>query len=51
VAGRKDDSWMMITIKEIQVHLLLDTYRDDLDLEFRWLNEPPKELVEKHKIY
>jgi len=41
VAGRKDDSWMLVCIKEIQVHIILDEYRNDLDLEFRWLNPPP----------
>jgi hypothetical protein len=31
--------------------MLLDEYRDDLDLEFRWLNNPPEEMVNKWKIY
>ncbi len=51
VFGRKDDSWVMLTVKEIQVHMLLDEYRDDLDLEFRWLNKPPQEMINKWKIY
>lgn len=51
VAGRKDESWMMVTIKEVQVHLLLNEYREDLDLEFRWLNNPPEEMVNKWKLY
>jgi ribosomal silencing factor RsfS len=51
VLGRKDDSWVMVTVKEIQVHLILDDYRTDLDLEFRWLNKPPEEMVNKWKIY
>lgn len=51
VAGRKDESWMMVCIKEIQVHLILAEYRDDLDLEFRWLNNPPQEMVNKWKTY
>lgn len=41
----------MICIKEVQVHLLLDEYREDLDLEFRWLNEPPQEMINKWKLY
>jgi hypothetical protein len=51
VSGRKDESWMMVCIKEIQVHLLLAEYREDLDLEFRWLNNPPEEMVNKWKLY
>ena len=41
VAGRKDDSWFMVCVKEVQVHMILYEYRDELDLEFRWLNKPP----------
>jgi hypothetical protein len=31
--------------------LILDTYREELDLEFRWLNEPPAEMIKRHKMY
>ena len=41
VFGRKDDSWVLVPIKEVAVHLILSEYRDELDLEFRWLNPPP----------
>jgi hypothetical protein len=51
VAGRKDDSWVLVTVKEIQVHMILEEYRTDLDLEFRWLNPPPEEMVNKWKTY
>lgn len=51
VAGRKDDSWVLVAIKEIQVHMVLDEYRPDLDLEFRWLNNPPEEMLNKWKTY
>lgn len=51
VSGRKDEQWMMVTIKEVQVHMLVNEYREDLDLEFRWLNSPPPEMVNKWKIY
>lgn len=51
VMGRKDDSWVMVCIKEIQVHMILEEYREDLDLEFRWLNNPPQEMINKWKIY
>ena len=51
VMGRKDDSWVMVTVKEIQVHMILDQYREVLDLVFRWLNSPPEEMVNKWKMY
>lgn len=51
IAGRKDDSWFMLTIKEIQVHMILYDYREELDLEFRWLNPPPKEMFNKWHLY
>lgn len=31
--------------------MLLSEYREDLDLEFRWLNSPPTEMVNKWKLY
>lgn len=51
IAGCKDESWLMIVIKQVQVHLILDDYRDDLDLEFRWMNPPPPEMKKKWKVY
>ena len=26
-------------------------YREELDLEFRWLNEPPPEMIKKWELY
>ena len=51
IAGGKADSWLLVVIKEVQVHFLLEEYRYDLDLEFRWLNEPPPEMHKKWKLY
>jgi ribosomal silencing factor RsfS len=51
VLGRKDDSWILVCVKEVQVNLILEEYREDLDLEFRWLNPPPEEMINKWKIY
>jgi hypothetical protein len=31
--------------------MILEEYRYDLDLEFRWLNNPPEEMVNKWKTY
>ena len=49
--GRKDDSWLLVVVKDVQVHLILDEYRYDLDLEFRWLNKPPPEMIAKWNMY
>lgn len=51
VLGSKSDSWLLVVIKEVQVHFLLEEYRYDLDLEFRWLNPPPPEMKKKWKMY
>ena len=51
VMGSKSDSWLLVVIKEVQVHFLLEEYRYDLDLEFRWLNPPPQEMIKKWKLY
>ena len=51
VHGSKNDSWLLVCVKEVQVHFLLAEYRYDLDLEFRWLNQPPKDMVKKLKMY
>ena len=51
ICGTKDDSWHLVVIKDVQVHFILDEYREDLDLEFRWLNEPPPEMRKKWKVY
>lgn len=51
VHGSKSDSWLLVVVKEVQVHFLLEEYRYELDLEFRWLNEPPLEMHKKWKLY
>ena len=51
ICGTKDDSWLMVVVKEVQVHMVLDDYREELDLEFRWLNPPPMEMRKKWKMY
>ena len=51
VRGRKDDSWLLVGVKDVQVHFLLQEYRYELDLEFRWLNRPPEEMVNKWRVY
>ena len=51
VAGTKDESWLMIKVAEVQVHLILEEYREELDLEFRWMNPPPPEMRKKWRMY
>jgi len=51
VLGGKSESWLLVVIKEVQVHFLLEEYRYDIDLEFRWLNPPPPEMHKKWKLY
>lgn len=42
---------MMVCVKEVQVHMILESYRDELDLEFRWMNNPPQEMIDRWKLY
>jgi ribosomal silencing factor RsfS len=51
VMGRKDDSWLLVSVKDVQVHMIVDDYRYDLDLEFRWLNPPPPDMIAAYKMY
>ena len=51
VHGRKEDSWLLVQVKDVQVHFILADYRYELDLEFRWLNQPPEEMMNKWKMY
>jgi hypothetical protein len=51
ICGTKDESWLMVVVKDVQVHFILEEYRDELDLEFRWLNDPPIEMRKKWKMY
>ena len=51
IAGCKDDPWLAITVKQVVVHILIDSYRYDLDLEFRWLNPLPLSMKKKMNMY
>ena len=41
----------MIVVKDVAVHLVLNDYRHELDLEHRWLNPPPEEMTDAFHIY
>ena len=47
LSGSKNDSWLLVKVKDVQVHFLLEEYRYDIDLEFRWLNAVPEELIKE----
>ena len=47
ISGSKNDSWLLVKVKDVQVHFLLEEYRYDVDLEFRWLNAVPDELIKE----
>jgi len=51
VRGTKEDSWLLVVAKDVQVHFVLAEHRYELDLEFRWLNAPPEEMVNKWHMY
>ena len=40
ISGDKSDSWILVVVKDVQVNFLVEEYRYELDLEFRWLNRP-----------
>jgi hypothetical protein len=51
VRGARDDPWVLVVVKDVQVHFVVEEFRYDLDLEFRWLNRPPEEMVNKWNFY
>ena len=51
LSGTKADSWLLVTVKEVQVHMILHDYRYDLDIEFRWLNKPTEAMRAEQKEY
>jgi hypothetical protein len=47
VLGRKDDEWLIVVIKEIGIHMMLQNCREDINLEERWFDViPPREIHE-----
>lgn len=38
--GRKDDDWIMVSFKNVMVHMFTEESRLDLDLENKWRNPP-----------
>lgn len=40
IHGRKDDDWIMVSFKNVMVHMFTEESRADLDLENKWKNPP-----------
>jgi len=49
VLGRKEDSWLMVEVKEIAVHIFLEDYRNEIDLEYRWNTPISEEVLEEYR--
>ena len=51
VGGKRSESWFLVTVKHVMVHMVVHEYREELDLEFRWMNKPPPEMQKKWALY
>lgn len=51
VAGRKDEPWVMVVVKEISVFLFLPDVREEMDIESRWFDPIPKEVWDNFHYY
>ena len=40
IHGRKDDDWIMVSFKNVMIHMFTEESRQDLDLENKWKNPP-----------
>ena len=45
--GRHDDLWVMVTVKEIDVHFFLPEIREEMDLEVKWFEKTPQEFYDE----
>ena len=50
VMGRKDEPWILISIKEIGVILFLPDVREEIDIEGKWFNEITKEMWDQFNL-
>lgn len=41
----------MMNIKEISIHLFLPEMREMMNLEGRWFEDTPEEVLQAHKYY
>lgn len=51
ISGRADESWVLVSVKEIDVHFFLPEMRDQVNLESRWFEETPQELIKDFHLY
>ena len=48
IHGCNNEPWILITVKEIDIHFMLPDIWEELDLETRWFEEIPQEDIEEH---
>lgn len=46
--GNKDDEWTLVEYKDFEVSLMTEEQREAVDLEWKWNNPVPEEVVERH---
>ena len=62
VHGRRDDDWIMVSIKNVMIHMFTEESREDIDIEAKWRagdetddEEAELDRIEKdskrHKLY
>ena len=49
IYGRKDDEWVMVSYQDMQVHLFVESAREEVDLEWKWRNPPSEEAYEEYE--
>ncbi len=47
IAGRKEDEWLLIRIQDVVVNLFTQDYRDEIDIEQRYMDDPTQEDIEE----
>jgi len=47
----KSEPWLLVSVKEISVHLFLPDYREQLNIERRWFDKIPREVEDAYAFY
>lgn len=45
IAGRKEEEWLLLRIKDVSVNILTEDYRAEMNLEERYMEEPTEEEI------
>lgn len=48
MTGGKDEEWTMVEYKDFEISLMTEEQREAVDLEWKWNNPVPDEVVERH---